>query len=184
MKKELLTKEKIRADLLVTEKTRFWRRAQGIVDGAILVLLLSILLCVIVQTLWIAVPFACALVVLAVLFLRELNVWRARCKRVEAGDFTVGRGNYTHEDKEEVYEPHLGHKRFSLHRTVKFWYFSNGKWRVRYDTKHYAWSDLYAMSQQGLENVTLVGDEFYTVALLGDSDFGYVYPAKLFDYRE
>lgn len=184
MKKELLTKEKIVSDLLAVEKGRLWRRAEGLLEAAGCLLMIATTLCVIFQNAWIALPFGVAFFVFIALFLRQMSIRRARCDRVKAGDFTVGRSNYAQESKERVFEPHLCGRRFLLYSTVKFWHFSNGKWRAWCPSRHYAWSDLYAMSQRGLENVTLVGDEFYTVALLGDSDFGYVYPTKLFQYDE
>ena len=184
MKKEKLTKEQIQSDLLLHEKRRFWDRSRWLVDCAIGFALIPIPFCVLFQTLWIALPFGLMIAVLVGVLLRELTVWHLRSKRIRAGAFTVGTGSYSGTADEWLFRPSIGRGRFCFHDRVRFWQFSNGQWQVFFPANHYAWSKLYAMSHQGLENVTLEGDEYYTVCLLGDTDLGYVYPTKLFDYEK
>ena len=48
----------------------------------------------------------------------------------------------------------------------------------------YAWSRDYYISQNGLQNISLPGDEFYHITLQGYSDIDYAYPCKSFTLGE
>ena len=64
---------------------------------------------------------------------------------------------------------------------VHFLYFPGNKWRI--PGQCYRWSNTFKMSQKGVENTSLVGDEFYVVYLQGYGEIAAAYNTKFFEYR-
>ena len=87
----------------------------------------------------------------------------------------------SHIAMETIEEPHYFRGRRSRFRTVKMFYFEGGSsWRVPNVFRHYEWSHEFPFTNQGLDNVSIAGDEFYVVRLQGYNEISYAYPCKYF----
>ena len=113
---------------------------------------------------------------------REYKLQREAIKNMlDRGDICVSVEKLSHIAEETIYEPHPGRRRVHSTKIVTFYYFmSGGRWRVPLG-EHYEWSHNYRLSSKGLENVSLVGDEFYYVSLQGYHEVAYIYPCKYFE---
>ena len=189
MTKEILRKENIREDLLKVIRERNdiqWEwRLSYIVPLATLALIF-----------WFAWPMPW--LGLVVFFpsvyhifrlVQKLRMSHAHKKELmsqfERGDLSISEEVLSHISEETVYEPHQGHRRAHTTKLVHIFYFQSGaSWRHHPVEKHYAWSKLYDLSPEGLENTSVAGDAFYYVRLQSDGEIGYVYNKKLFEYME
>lgn len=65
---------------------------------------------------------------------------------------------------------------------IKQFYFQSGKsWLCPHFRRHYKWSRENYISTEGLDNTSLVGDEFYYITLGDHNEISYVYPCKMFE---
>ncbi len=113
---------------------------------------------------------------------------------VDRADISISIEKLSHIATETIYEPYdFGDRRRSPLKTAKHFYFASGsKWRlpcmyIRTSWgriinvfKHYPWSKEYHLSAEGLENISVEGNEFYFVVLQENYDISYIYPCKLF----
>ncbi len=83
---------------------------------------------------------------------------------------------HTEDDRDRL----LDGNQIGLYRYLEFALF--GKYEIPKRT-HYAWSKLYAMSDEGLYNTAISGDTFYIVTVDGKHPL-VVYNTKLFEYKE
>ena len=91
--------------------------------------------------------------------------------------------------KETIYEPHyvgLGHcgRKLATKEITVFYFEAGNRWRVPNVLKHYRWSKEFHLSRQGLENISVEGNEFFYISLQGYPDVVYVYPCKFFELSE
>ena len=196
MKKEILTKENIKEDLLRVEKVRRNIRHEvrlyvyaPCITFAILIFLLWR------NWLW-AVPFAVVAIYHIIRLIIELRELNARKAAIINGDFAVSSDTLTHIAEELALEPNiriygfgLGYlRRSSVSKDITVLYFRGGNWRLYEENKfpnrgrHYHWSKEFAMSTEGLLNTSVKGNGFY-VAIL-DGEIAYAYNDKFFEYKE
>ena len=110
------------------------------------------------------------------------------------GEISVSTETLRHIAREIIYEPHNGWGNFLLSsvfakthltKTVTVYHFNGeASWRVPTVDKHYSWSREFYMSSKGLENISIVGDEFFFVRLQNHPDIAYIYPCKNFELDE
>ena len=91
--------------------------------------------------------------------------------------------------KETVYEPRIrsfgSRVRALTLREATFFNFRSGlRFRLPHLGTHYAWSRELYLSAEGLENISLEGDEFYCISLRNHPDLVYIYPCKYFTLDE
>jgi hypothetical protein len=113
---------------------------------------------------------------------RDYKMQKDAIKNIlDRGDVCISVEKLSHIAEDTIYEPHRGRRRVHSTKIVTFYYFtSGGRWRVP-SGEHYEWSGDYRLSSKGLENVSLVGDEFYYVSLQGYHEVSYIYPCKYFE---
>ena len=100
---------------------------------------------------------------------------------LDRGDISISVEKLSHIGTESIYEPHMGGRRVHEFKTVTFYYFVSGtRWRLPEVYKHYGWSKEYYLSNKGLENISVEGNEFYYISLQGEYDIAYIYPCKIF----
>ena len=121
-----------------------------------------------------------------VFFIIEYRKHRARKREIaeifEREDISISVEKLERIDHDTIYEPHSGVKRVKALKTVKVYCFASGiRWRVPDVDKHYTWSVDYCLSTKGLDNLSLVGDEFYFISVQGDFEISYIYPRKIFE---
>ena len=128
----------------------------------------------------------------AVRFAKEYREYATRrnaiMSAISRADISVSLVRFSHISEEIIYEPHrhgVSRKgRTHLTKTVKYFCFDSGlRWRVPPVSTHYAWSKDYYISTQGLDNISVPGNEFYFISLQGYPDISYIYPCKQFVFE-
>ena len=187
MKKEILTDEVIRRDILKHEVQKAETNDKKTLVWVMPILAVALLAGFVVSWL-LAVPIALLAIIPIALYIKQ-NVKDAEITRSvrNDGEFSISTDVLSHIAKDEpVYEPHqhiFGGSRTHYVKYVTYFYFEHAKWRVPEVEKLYAWSrDMY-ISPQGLENTSLQGDEFYLVTRKGEAEVAYAYNRKFFEYQ-
>ena len=108
--------------------------------------------------------------------IRKSVIYSKQKKRLDACDISVSETKLTsvYEDMRRVggrYVPEY-HFRFAV-----------GEWCLM-NTTLYKWSQEYHTSVNGLENISLEGDEFYAVIDTETQTVVYAYPKKFFEYEK
>ena len=181
---ERLTDENIKKDLLLYEKKRISRLEDWRMSYIVPLLTAAVVLWFLLKLWWLSLGLTVIPIYQIVCLVSHYREYGERKRQILGGGYTVqtDRLNAIVED-EPIHEPWTGrHGSYSV-KHVDLFHFSSSEWRVVPTFKHYAWSGLYAMSQQGLFNTSIPGDEFYTVVIGNDSEIAYVYNKKLFDYQ-
>ena len=193
IRKETLTRDHIRNDLIKYEKYRlsckqstswdfgFYFIYLAFAIGAITGIIFGLTAGLIVGGIAL-IPSAYHFVKLIVLYKDSLN----RRRMIINGEFSISTSILTGIGEDRVYEPYIvrRHLHYHLYRTVPFFFFDNVQWRVVQTVKHYEWSPLYNMSYQGLKNTSITGDQFYVVYLDCSGDACYIYNTKLFQLKD
>lgn len=181
MTKEILTKDNIQKDVLAYVKRITGNKDSyyfgGIVLSTALVLLIATLDRWKIAFVFAILPVFC--------LLQYIPIWRAsRAERGAAsrGDFTVTKANLSHIAEEIIHEPRFAGKHVHTTRVVRFLYFPCGQWRIQ--PRNYTWSKDFYMSGQGVENTSLIGDEFYIAISNNTQEICAVYNTKFFTYTD
>lgn len=186
--KEILIKENIIKDLLRSEKFR--RNIREEIHFCYYAPCITI--AVFILLLWrfwlIALPFLVVAAYHVIRLIAELREFRSRKSAIENGDFAIAQDTLSHIANTSVHEPHMrGGRRRNL-KEVADLYFGGGSWRIYANTNapnrnnHYLWSKDFAMTNAGLLNTSVKGNEFYIVIFEGE--VVYAYNKKLFEYTE
>ena len=186
MKKEKINLDNIKHDFTIIIKEQLAPVSAWRLYLIFLISLISILAGVVFQKVWIALLIFLPAVYHIVRYLIAYRNYRADKKAIRnissREDISISVQRLGHVGKETIYEPHFIGARGNFTKRITFYYLSSGtKWR-RYDVhRHYAWSKEYCVSSQGLEYISIVGDEFYYIELQGHPDIAYIYPCKNFE---
>ena len=185
MTKEQLTIDAIRQDLSLVARQRRnnpadWRLQ--LMGGAVGV---AVILWLLVENLWISAAVLSVAVYQIIQYSRESAEYGRKQKRIreqlEQCVVSVSVEVLSHIAMETIEEPHYYRGSRSHFQTVKMFYFEGGtSWRVPNVFRHYEWSQEFPFTDQGLDNVSLVGDEFYVIRLQGYDHISYAYPCKFF----
>ena len=186
MRKDRLTAENIKSDLLQVAKQRERIVSNWRLSFIVPLILLAIFLGWLLKSIWIGLlPFSIAayhIVRWVISYRHEKDIERALKRAIERCDFSVSMVTLRSISEDIIYEPHLVGTHGHVTKTVKVFYFeSDESWRVPSVWTHYPWSENYDMSTRGLENTSIVGDMFYYIRLQADYKIGYIYNTKLFD---
>lgn len=197
VKKETVTLQNIKEDLNKLIAFRSSIKAEVFLGGAFGFTLLSLLLGILTKLVWLGVLLFLPALVLFILygvFIKKAVAQKSALRKISSReDILISVERLSHISEEEIYEPYISHKRAHSFKTVKFFCFNSLRWRLlSYRTFgrptenfiHYSWSKEYSFSPQGLENVSLQGDEFYYVSLKNHPDVAYIYPCKYFELEE
>jgi len=185
MRKETITIEAIRSDLIKIAKYQVNDQADWRFSYILPFTALSIFLGVVTKNVLIAIAVFGAAAYHIVRFLMEYKKYKAKKKAIlsviERGEISVSTEIFSHIANDVIYEPHKVGRRVAATKTVKLFHFSSGSsWRVPRFTTHYEWSKEYDTCTKGLENLSIKGDEFYFISLQRYHDIAYIYPCKNF----
>ena len=185
MKKETLTLANIQSDMRKIAYTQVSNKGDWRMPYVILSLPVVIVSGVVWKSVWLSLAILALCVHNFVKYFvaaREYKLQREAIKNIlDRGDVCISVEKLSHIAEDTVYEPHPGRRRVHSTKTVTFYYFtSGGRWRVPRG-EHYEWSSGYRLSSKGLENVSIMGDEFYYISLQGFHEIAYVYPCKYFE---
>ena len=131
------------------------------------------------QRIWVLAVPLCMIAVVCIL--RHIYLWsveRKEYKVMANGEFTVLKEKLSHIGKETIHESGAR----GTATEANFLYFSCGQWRIM--PQNYTWSKTFSMSGRGVDNTSLVGDEFYVVILHSTQEICAVYNTKFFIYEE
>ena len=132
------------------------------------------------QKLWVlAVPLGILAVACISRHIYLRCVERKESKATERGEFTVLKEKLSHIGKETVHEPGAHGPRTT---EGTYLYFPCGQWRIQ--PRNYTWSKDFYMSGQGVENTSLIGDEFYVAISNNTQEICAVYNTKFFTYTD
>ena len=117
--------------------------------------------------------------VITVYMIRKSVIYSKQKKRLDACDISVSETKLT-----SVYEDvrRVG-GRFGRYEAIFHFCFAAGEWCLT-NTMLYKWSKEYHLSVDGLENISLEGDEFYAVIDNETQTVVYAYPKKFFEYEK
>ena len=193
MKKELLKLSNIRKDLDLVAYCTISNMSDWKLFPVIGAIILAVTLRYYLKNLWISVAISLVAIPYLIAYIKDIKKYRAQKKELtdslDIGDISITVLKLSHIAAETIYEPHTHrNSRRSRHshrhstKVVKIYHFVSGSsWRVPDVSTHYEWSNQYSLSSQGLENISVSGNEFYYVTLQGYSDISYIYPCKFFE---
>ena len=191
MTKETLTLAGIIKDLKIVADSQIGNAHEWRMTYIMPSLMLAAMFGILLRNLWIVSPLIAFAAYHAVRYAMEYKDSRAKRKQItailERGDICISKEQFSHVAKETVYEPHTSRltptsgTHAHLSKTVTSYYFlAGGSWRLPDVETHYEWSREHYISSDGLQNISLVGDEFFRISLKGNPEISYRYPCKLF----
>ena len=186
MKKEKITLEDIKQDLMKTVNSQLsnksdWRFSY-IVPITLLAVMAGVLLKNVIVGLLIFAVAAYHIVRYVIEYREHKKGKLAIISLVERGEISISNEVFSHIANETIYEPHRVVRRARATKVITVYYFNSGSsWRVPNIDKHYAWSKEFYISSKGLENLSISGDEFYIVSLQSHQEIAYIYPCKNFE---
>jgi hypothetical protein len=182
MKKDILTDEIIKADM----KSSLARNGTTPIDVVIVGVAcyaFAVLLLFLARTeprMYLVGGIAFILsTILTVSTIRKSVIYSKQKKRLDACDISVGetRLSSVYDDVRRV------GGRFGRYEAIFHFCFAAGEWCLT-NTMLYKWSKEYHLSVDGLENISLEGDEFYAVIDNETQTVVYAYPKKFFEYEK
>ena len=185
MKKEVLTIQNVKQDLRRIAAFHLSNKADVRFAYIVPCTLGAIVVGILLHNVWIALAIFSLAAYHIVRYVIEYKKYRAQKRAIRAvlerGDVSVSVERLSHIAQELIYEPHAAGRQVHETKTVTFYHFEGGNaWRLPRVDRHYEWSAEYALTSRGLDNVSLVGDEFFYVSLQGYADLVYIYPCKFF----
>ena len=186
MKKEALTLDAIKSDLIRVAieqvKTKTDWRFSYIVPFTALAIFLGSLTKNIFIGIAVFVVAAYHIIRFVIEYTAYKNQKAAILSVIERGEISVSKETFSHVSNDVIYEPHRVIGKSHTTKTITRYHFDGGcSWRVPSLTQHYEWSKEHYISAQGLENISIQGDEFYFVSLQRHHDIAYIYPCKNFE---
>lgn len=186
MQKETLTIKNVLSDLTIVAEKQMSCAEEWRFTYIIPVTMLAISVGVFFKSLLIGLlifSFAAYHIFRYVLSLREYKEKRrALSQTMGRGDLCISTEIFSHVASEQIYEPHTGRRNSHAMKTVTVFHFkAGGSWRMPEVTTHYAWSREFYLSSAGLDNISVEGNEFFRISLLGYHEIAYIYPCKFFE---
>ena len=190
VKKELLTEENIKQDLLVTSHDGTEKQVEPLYFSIPILFVIGVILFFVTGVPWFLLIGAVSFFVIipSVIIKESIRHRRFRESIVRDG-FIIREETLSHVQLETVLE---GHTKRMLHgvslRSIGecyVFYFSGCEWTVPKGCgDFYKWSDTYYMSLEGIYNTALEGDEFYVVERKLDGKVACIYNKKFFEYKK
>ena len=186
MKKETLTMEAIKSDLIKIVNYQVSNKADWRFSYIVPLTTLAILLGLFTKNILIGIAIFCIAAYHIVRFIMEYKAYKIKktaiLSVIARGEISVSTETFSHIANDVIYVPHRVGRRAKSTKTITLYHFNGGSsWRAPLFAKHYEWSKEYYISPKGLENISIKGDEFYFVSLQSYHDISYIYPCKNFE---
>ncbi len=178
IKKEVLTKENLVADLLKAEKVRAFSKTSSSFAYLILIPLLSITVGIVIN-IYVGIIISLFAVFFLILLIRQIRISKIRQQAIKNGEYTITTEKLVNICEETALQLH---RRYYAAKVSNYMYFSNQKWKI--PSNNYTWSELYKLSEAGIINTSLIGDEFYIVLVNDNHEISCVYNTKFFETRD
>lgn len=188
MKKEQLTQENIKKDLLCLLKFRARVALEWRLSYIIPVTLVAAFAGFLLQNVWGGLAIGLVSLYHAIrlaITLLKLGKRKRAVKQAARADLTASLEALNRTAAEIVYEPWYGHRGPHCLKEITVFHFHTGEsWRLPKVRKHYSWSKTYDMSTEGLGITSVSGNDFYFVRLQNFPEVGYIYNTKFFTFEE
>ena len=189
MKKETLTKDNIKHDLILSIQSNYVNKSEWRFEAAFAITLLAIITGFLLKNIWIGLAIFTPAVYQIVRYIISEKKFKSKVRAAEDAvareEFIISLETLEKVRQETIYEPHTyGGKRYSTREAYVFYFVSDIKWRMPGIAKHYEWSKEYYISSAGLNNTSVSGNEFYFVKLESDPKVSYVYNTKFFELED
>ena len=189
MKKELLTTDNIKHDLLLSIQSNYVNKSEWRLTSSFAITLFAITTGVFLKNIWIGLaiftPAVYQIVRYVITEKKFKNKVRAAEDAVNREEFIISLETLEKVREETIYEPHTYGSKHRSTKEVLFFYFTSGiKWRMPRIAKHCEWSKEYYISSAGLNNTSVSGNEFYFIKLESDPTVSYVYNTKFFELED
>lgn len=186
MKKDKLTLDAIKEDLLKMAESKLSNKTEWRFVYILPITLLAILLGILFENIFIGLLVFSTSSYHIFYFVIEYREYRQSKRAVLAliarGEISISKDALSHIAEETVYEPHSFGRRIRETKTITVFHFKGcASWRIPEGYGHYTWSREFHISSYGLENTSLIGDEFYFVSLQANHEIAYIYPCKFFE---
>lgn len=185
MKKEKLTLANITEDLKQVAAFQISCLGEWRLVYIMPITLISVFFGIVFKNLWIALLIFSMAAYHIVKYIIAFKEYTAKKKALRdtlrRENLSISMERLSHIDDETVYEPYMSRRYAHYLKEVTFFYFASGwRWRLPNCQMHYQWSEEYPLSPEGLENISVSGDEFFRVSLQDHHDIAYIYPCKYF----
>lgn len=191
MKKEKITLDAIKSDLLTVAKDQIFNKTEWRISYVFPTILLAVCFGVFLKILSLGLLFFSVAAYHIVRYVIELMQYQSNKKAIisftSRGEISITNEVFSHIANETVYEPHGvwrtgGHIRIKFCKSITLYHFNSGSsWRAPRLDEHYSWSKEFHISRKGLGNISILGDEFLFIRLQKNCDISYVYPCKNFE---
>ena len=201
MKKEKITLFAVKEDLMKNVRSMLLVRVEARLLYIIPFTLISLLLYPLTYNIYVCLAvFTLALYHIVRFMIEYVEIKKKKNAVLSVnlrGGLSVTTETLSHIAREEAHEPNIrpffggdiseiirGRSRSS--REITVFHFRGGpSWRVPSKIReHYSWSKELYTTSQGIENLSLMGDEFFFIKLQSDPSVSYIYPCKTFDLDE
>ena len=184
MEKQPLTLQNILHDLRIISKQNKNRHIPGLLCTAIMFAIFAVLTLIFLPIPLLIIAFLALTTYYTVRYLRERKDYADEAQVLRAAldraNISISIEKFSHVEKEILYEPHSVYHEGTKY-PANFFYFSSGNnWRVPEIFRFYTWSKTHYLTFEGLQNISLAGDEFFYISLQGSPDISFIYPCKLF----
>ena len=185
MEKQPLTLQNILHDLRIISKQNKNRRIPGLLCTAIMFAIFAVLTLIFLPIPLLIIAFLALTTYYTVRYLRERKDYADEAQVLRAAlnraNISISIEKFSHVGQEYHYEPYTIRQQEGTKSAAKFFYFSSGNnWRMPLIYRFYAWSKTHYLTYEGLQNISLAGDEFFYISLQGSPDISFIYPCKLF----
>ena len=202
MKKEKLTLEAIKQDLMKTVRFQLSNKTDWRFSYIVPITLLAVMIGILLKNVLIGLLIFSIAAYHIVRYVIEYRAYsqkkNAVISMIEREEISISNEIFSHIATETIYEPHrVGRRALATEiiyaplragrralatKTITVYYFNGGSsWRLPSVAKHYDWSKDFYISSKGLENISISGDEFYFVSLQANHEVAYIYPCKNFE---
>ncbi len=174
MQKEILTREIIKKEFIYQE---LYGRKETFILLIVLLPLLCLILSLFSDRTWANIVLAIPTSLLALLIFICLHIFYESfklCRLMKKDKFYITKDNLIRTRGKSI-GGYTGHA-YTLH------FASYGEYALGAE-KYYKWSKLYSMSDEGVYNTALLGDEYYLVIVNG-SEILLTYNTKMFELQE
>lgn len=189
MTKEPLTFEDVKKDMRKLVRSRTPEILGWRLCFILLATLAAVLVGLLTQKVWAGcLVFSIAvyhIVRLVLAFLRNRKALKLLKSKTERCSFCVSveeLKQVTEEVAPHFYSPFKAKRNQLLDKCFRFT--SGAVWKMPDVDRHYTWSRVNDMSQNGLDNTSVSGDTFYFISLEADKDVCYIYNTKLFELTD
>ena len=189
MKKEKLTLEAIKQDLMKVVSFQLSNKIVWRFSYIVPITLLAVMIGILLKNVLIGLLIFSIAAYHIVRYVIEYRAYsqkkNAVISMIEREEISISNEIFSHIATKIIYEPHGGGRRAFATKTITVYYFNGGSsWRLPSVDKHYDWSKDFYISSNGLENISISGDEFYFVSLQANHEVAYIYPCKNFELDE